>query len=180
MLVTQAKLGKYKMRIFEMRPQHDVVNRAKLLAAELHKNQKYGTRPYVVHLAAVARKVEEAGGSPQQIAAAWLHDSLEDTDITQDELRRQFGDEVADMVWAVTGEGHNRIYKLDSVVTKIANTPGADLVKSADRLCNTQACIDDKLDRKTKMYKDEHEKLGPVLGKNPMAKELYRIFAQMD
>jgi len=180
MLVTQAKLGKYSMRIFEMNPLGGIVNRAKTLAAELHKHQKYGVRPYIVHLAAVAHKVQAAGGSPELIAAAWLHDALEDTPITREELRAQFGDTVADVVWAVTGEGHNRKYKLLSVIDKIANTPGADLVKSADRLCNTKACIADKLDTKAKMYRDEHKHLGPVLGNNPMARELYKIFAQMD
>ena len=158
----------------------DLISRAKHLAAQLHAKQKYGTHPYIVHLSAVAKKVEQAGGTPEQIAAAWLHDSLEDTLVTQDELRSQFGEEVANMVWAVTGEGKNRREKLDSVIGKIANTPGADIVKSADRLCNTQACIDDKLFDKARMYKGEHEKLSPVLGKNPMSKELYRIFAQMD
>lgn len=168
------------MKIYELNQAADIVHRAKVLASKLHANQRYGVHPYIVHLAAVARKVEQAGGSPELIAAAWLHDSLEDTPITQDELRAQFGNTVADVVWAVTGEGKNRKEKLASVIGKIANTPGADLVKSADRLCNTQACIDDKLADKARMYKGEHDKLGPVLGTNPLARQLYKIFVQMD
>jgi len=168
------------MKIYELNQSADIVHRAKTLASKLHANQRYGVHPYIVHLAAVARKVQEAGGSPELIAAAWLHDSLEDTPITQDELRDQFGNTVADVVWAVTGEGHNRKAKLASVIGKIANTPGADLVKSADRLCNTQACIDDKLVDKARMYKGEHDQLGPVLGTNPLARQLYKIFVQMD
>src|SRR5580700_10404134 len=58
--------------------------------------------PYSVHLEEVAILVEQSGGSPEEIAAAWLHDAVEDTDVTLEEIRKQFGDAVADIVDGLT------------------------------------------------------------------------------
>ena len=71
---------------------------------------------YIVHPAAVAAIVEQVGGSPQMIAAAWLHDIVENTATTILEIRILFGDQVADLVEAVTDvsrreHGNRRVRK---------------------------------------------------------------------
>lgn len=150
---------------------------AKALALLAHRNQKYGDQPYFNHLADVVRRVKTITQDPEVIAAAWLHDTVEDTEVTIDEIKAKFGDNVAAMVWAVTGIGANRAEKMANAIEKIAQTPGAELVKSADRLSNAQASKDEKKMSLYNRYKDEHTNLSPVLGNNELAQELVRLFA---
>lgn len=71
-------------------------------AARLHQQQKRkGTEtPYVTHLLAVAAIVGENGGTEDEVVAALLHDAIEDTDATEEELAARFGRWVADIVAA--------------------------------------------------------------------------------
>jgi len=73
-------------------------------ALELHGTQrkKGSDVPYVAHLLAVAGLVLDDGGSEKQAAAALLHDALEDTRATADEVRERFGRKVARIVVACT------------------------------------------------------------------------------
>jgi (p)ppGpp synthase/HD superfamily hydrolase len=106
-----------------------------------------------------------------------LHDTIEDTPVTYSYIELQFGKNVADMVWAVTGVGANRAEKMANAIEKIARTPGAELVKSADRLSNAAASKAEKKMKLYARYKDEHTNLSPVLGNNALAKELLKLFA---
>lgn len=152
--------------------------RAQALATQAHKTQLYGTQPYMVHIEDVVRRVKQITTDPEIIAAAYLHDVVEDTDIQLEYIVKHFGQNVANMVWAVTGIGADRAAKMANAIEKIAQTPGSELVKSADRLSNAAAS---KAERKQKLYqryKDEHTNLSPVLGNNALAKELVRLFAE--
>jgi (p)ppGpp synthase/HD superfamily hydrolase len=157
----------------------DIELKAKILAIDAHKNQKYGVHPYVTHLADVVARVKTITQDPEIIAAAWLHDIVEDTDVTLEQIKQQFGDNVANIVWAVTGRGENRKEKMANAIAKIAQTPGSELVKSADRLSNVSASLPSGLannPKKLKMYRDEHKDLSPVLGNNALALELVDLF----
>jgi len=151
--------------------------KAQALATQAHREQKYGDKPYVAHLADVVRRVKQITDDPEVIAAAWLHDTIEDTTVTYGDVERGFGKNVADMVWAVTGVGQNRAEKMANAIEKIAQTPGSELVKSADRLSNAAASKDEKKMKLYNRYKDEHTNLSPVLGNNALAQELVRLFA---
>ena len=150
---------------------------AKALASHAHRDQKYGKQPYVNHLADVVRRVKTITQDPEVICAAWLHDIIEDTQVTYGDVERQFGTNVAKMVWAVTGVGHDREAKMANAIEKIARTPGSELVKSADRLSNASASKAEKKMKLYQRYKDEHTNLSPVLGNNELAQELVRLFA---
>lgn len=147
------------------------------MAVRAHKDQKYGTQPYSAHLADVVRRVKTITDDPEVIAAAWLHDTIEDTTVTYGDIERAFSKNVADMVWAVTGIGQNREEKMANAIAKIAKTPGAELVKSADRLSNASASKDENKMKLYQRYKDEHTNLSPVLGNNALAKELVKLFS---
>lgn len=67
--------------------------------------------PYFVHPKGVAMIVLENGGSVEQINAALLHDTLEDTDTSSLELKTLFGEKVANMVWELT----NSRIKIDEI-----------------------------------------------------------------
>ncbi|MBM4420182.1 MAG: bifunctional (p)ppGpp synthetase/guanosine-3',5'-bis(diphosphate) 3'-pyrophosphohydrolase [Chloroflexi bacterium] len=79
------------------------VTRAHEFAAAAHEGQKRATGgPYIEHPNAVALLLAELGMDPPTILAAFLHDVPEDTARTNDEIRREFGDEVAGLVEGVT------------------------------------------------------------------------------
>jgi hypothetical protein len=85
-------------------PNHDrdLTERARLLAAQAHQNSRpYGKLPYITHPAAVAKLLAPYG--PEAVAAGWLHDTVEDTDVTLDSLRTDgFPDTVITAVDGVT------------------------------------------------------------------------------
>lgn len=127
---------------------------ARAFAAEKHAAQRYGDRPYVVHLAAVRAVLAEFGYGEALAVAAWLHDVVEDTEATREDIAARFGDEVAQLVWAVTGVGPNRRARNASAYEKIRAYPRAAILKLADRTANAEASREapDKL----AMYRAEH------------------------
>ena len=81
----------------------DVIQRAFEYANEKHKKQlRKSGEPYIIHPLAVAEIVAEIGLDTDAIAAALLHDCLEDTDASFDEITRLFGRTVAELVEGVT------------------------------------------------------------------------------
>lgn len=83
----------------------DVVTKAKEFAAHAHKDHVRNDEkktPYIFHLEEVAELVKDSGGSEQEIAAAWLHDSVEDTETTIQDIKKEFGDEITEIVAGVT------------------------------------------------------------------------------
>jgi (p)ppGpp synthase/HD superfamily hydrolase len=162
------------MKIDEV--QNSMIDRARALAAVAHKDQLYGTQPYMAHIEDVVRRVKQITDDPEIISAAYLHDAIEDTPVTYSYIEQQFGKNVADMVWAVTGVGQDRAAKMANAIEKIAQTPGADFVKSADRLSNAAASKAEKKMKLYQRYRDEHTNLSPVLGNNALAQELIKLF----
>ena len=84
-----------------------LLSEAAELAARRHAGQKRKGRPdepYINHLAEVANLLSlvDNGNDAELVAAGWLHDTLEDTETTQDELAQRFGLRVAALVAEVT------------------------------------------------------------------------------
>lgn len=122
-----------------------IIERAYAVADEKHRGQKRQSgEPYITHPLAVSQILAELGLGPRAIAAALLHDTVEDTGYPLDELRAEFGDEVALLVDGVT--------KLDKVkygesaqaetVRKMIVAMSKDIrvlvIKLADRLHNAR------------------------------------------
>ncbi|MGD8533445.1 MAG: HD domain-containing protein, partial [Gammaproteobacteria bacterium] len=84
----------------------DLVARAQDFAVNAHRRidqrRKYSGQPYDAHLKAVAAIVRSVTDDPEIIAAAWLHDTLEDTPATYEQLEAEFGERVAHMVAELT------------------------------------------------------------------------------
>lgn len=81
----------------------DLICRAFRFAYELHKGQyRASGEPYIAHPIAVAGLLRDLGGSSVMIAAGFLHDVVEDTDITVEEIESRFGVEVRRLVEGVT------------------------------------------------------------------------------
>jgi GTP pyrophosphokinase len=128
-------------------PKADIplIERAYQVAERAHEGQtRKSGEPYITHPLAVAQILADLGIGAKTIAAALLHDTVEDTDYSLDELRRDFGDEIAMLVDGVT--------KLDKVkygdsaqaetVRKMIVAMSKDIrvliVKLADRLHNAR------------------------------------------
>ncbi|MGZ4626440.1 MAG: HD domain-containing protein, partial [Kineosporiaceae bacterium] len=122
-----------------------LIEKAFAVAATAHAGQKRRSGdPYITHPVAVAGILAELGMTPPTLAAALLHDTVEDTPYTLEQLRKDFGDEVAMLVDGVT--------KLDKVtygdaaqaetVRKMVVAMSRDIrvlvIKLADRLHNAR------------------------------------------
>lgn len=136
-----------------------LVRKAIDFATLQHGDQMYGEHPYTYHLEAVAQLVQKYTQDQDIIATAWLHDVVEDTKVTRLDLENEFNERVGGMVWAVTGTGKNRFEKLASVLVKIPKTPGADLVKCADRIANVTSCTNNRIPYLMKKYLEEHPQI---------------------
>ncbi|MEY3149385.1 MAG: hypothetical protein RL029_659 [Actinomycetota bacterium] len=159
-----------------------VVERAYDVAKAAHEGQlRKSGDPYITHPVAVAEILVEFGLDPATIAAALLHDTVEDTDYTPEKLRADFGDEVANLVEGVT--------KLDRLtygptaeaetVRKMVVAMAKDIrvlvIKLADRLHNarTWQYVDPESSaRKARETLDIYAPLAHRLGMNAVKWEL--------
>ncbi|WP_449277440.1 RelA/SpoT family protein [Leucobacter sp. GX24907] len=122
-----------------------IVERAYVVAERAHRGQKRRSgEPYITHPIAVSQILADLGVAPVVVAAALLHDTVEDTDYSLEQLAEDFGDEVAMLVDGVT--------KLDKVkygdsaqaetVRKMVVAMAKDIrvlvIKLADRLHNAR------------------------------------------
>ena len=132
---------------------------ARLFALKHHSEQKYGEHPYVVHLDVVAELVRQYGETA--VIIAYLHDVVEDTSASLDDIEIVFGGLVADAVAILTDEpGKDRQERKEKTYRKMAQVCGkteiALLVKAADRLANMRACIVDNKEGLLAIYQKEH------------------------
>jgi len=135
------------------------VRDAYTLAAEAHKEQRRKTgEPYIIHPIAVARIVAEElelGANP--VIAAFLHDVVEDTDYTIEDIRERFGDDVAFLVGVVTKqkkEKYEQSKQVDNyrqILASVQYDVRAILIKLADRLHNMRTLDSMRPDKQMKI-----------------------------
>ena len=125
----------------------EVIERAYRYADEKHKNQlRKSGEPYIIHPIAVAEIVAEIGLDTDAIAAALLHDCLEDTDASFEEISRLFGVTVAELVEGVTKltrvqystMEEQQMENLRKMFMAMSKDIRVILIKIADRLHNTR------------------------------------------
>jgi hypothetical protein len=123
----------------------DLIGRARAYAigahARINQLRKYTQQPYDLHLKAVADLVAAVSDDAATIAAAWLHDTIEDTPATFEDLEREFGADVMQLVNELTdvskpGDGSRAARKaIDRRHTALAS-PRAKTIKLADIIDN--------------------------------------------
>jgi (p)ppGpp synthase/HD superfamily hydrolase len=126
----------------------NMMARALLLAGEAHAGQvrKYTGEPYINLCFVVAGIVASVGGTDAMIAAAFLHDTVEDTDTTLAELENDFGLEVSYLVHQVTdaskpSDGNRaRRKEIDREFLSRASA-AAQTIKLADIISNTSSIV---------------------------------------
>ena len=122
----------------------DLVQDAKRFAIYAHGSQlrQFSMAPYVTHTQRVAERVRAYGGTETMIAAAHLHDVLEDTDVSANVLLELFGEHVHALVQELTDQNTpemgNRAVRMAFECNRLAgNSPEAQTIKLADLIDNT-------------------------------------------
>ena len=118
--------------------------KAREFALVAHGDQRYGNAPYSVHLDAVAAIARNYGEIAEIVA--YLHDVIEDTDTTHEQVKTSFGELIARCVSILSDEpGSSRKDRKAKTYAKMTKVRGDEelalLVKAADRLANVRACI---------------------------------------
>lgn len=156
------------------------VQRARTYAMQAHlridHRRKVTGQPYEVHLKAVHELVRSVTDDAQTQAAAWLHDIVEDTTVTIGDLRREFGEAVAQLVGELTdvsrpGDGNRALRKeidrrhLAAASVRAKTVKLADLIDNCRDICRHQPAF-------APVYLQEMAALLEVLGDGDAA--LYR------
>jgi RelA/SpoT family (p)ppGpp synthetase len=163
----------------------ETLSKAYNFALEAHQNQKRDEGvPYIIHPVAVAKILTELKLDSATITTGLLHDTIEDTKVTYDSVKKEFGEEVANLVEGVT--------KISELETKASTDSKAEnfrklilatskdirvlLVKLADRLHNMRTIqfVKDK-DKKIRKAKETMEIYAPLadrMGMNRIRDEL--------
>lgn len=170
------------MRQFHPKANRQVVERAYVMAAHLHSEQtRRSGEPYITHPLAVATILAELGMTPTTLAAALLHDTVEDTAYSLERLQEDFGDEVARLVDGVTkldkvryGEA-SAAETVRKMVVAMARDIRVLVIKLADRLHNmrtVQWLPENKQQKKARETLEIYAPLAHRLGMNTIKWEL--------
>lgn len=135
-----------------------LVEAARSFAIKAHGDQKYGDEPYSVHLEDVLRVLDGKMIFDEAIrAAGYLHDVVEDTEVTLEALESVFPREVTSLVSAVTSEpGKNRKERNAATYPKIRANHKAVILKLADRVANVRRSLRSGSSTLS-MYKKEYQ-----------------------
>ena len=123
----------------------ELLRRAFEMAAEAHETMRRKSgEPYILHPIAVAKIcVEEIGLGVRSTLCALLHDTVEDTDITLDDIRREFGEEISRIVDGLTKianvidvNASQQAENFKKILLTLTDDPRVILIKLSDRLHN--------------------------------------------
>jgi (p)ppGpp synthase/HD superfamily hydrolase len=130
---------------------NELVSKAREFAKTAHESinqrRKWSNEPYFVHCAAVAAIVAGVEHTPEMLAAAFLHDVVEDTPVTLKTIHANFGDKVEELVWWLTdqskpSDGNRATRKAIDRAHLAAAPPEAQTVKLADLIDNTSTIVE--------------------------------------
>ena len=162
----------------------DRIQHATVFATQAHAGQKrkYTGDDYIVHPIAVAKLVADNGGTENQIMAALLHDTIEDTGVTYGDVRRAFGKEVAGLVLELTDEFTTEMYPDDNRAQRKAweNARLADvsieakLIKLCDMIDNTSSIVEHDPGF-AKVYLGEKVALYSVMGLDKLFPDVKKV-----
>ncbi len=148
-----------------------LIARAFDLAFQLHEGQfRASGEPYIVHPIAVADLLRDIGASASVIAAGFLHDVVEDTDLTPEQLEGYFGGEVRGLVEGVTKLGgihfttrtEAQAENLRKMFLAMASDIRVVLVKLADRLHNMRTLGSLQTDKQQRIASETREIYAPL------------------
>ena len=187
-LVNKAELLKHAVPFYEedelLELEHAID-----LASKAHKGQKRKSgEPYIIHPLAVASTLIEWGMDIDTVLAGVLHDTVEDTEVTLDELENTFGKDVSFLVDGVTKVSQARAGMQDLAeylpqtkdnLSKLLIAIGQDvrviIIKLADRLHNLQTLQHMPREKQTKIARESLEVFGPMADRLGMGRVRMQI-----
>jgi guanosine-3',5'-bis(diphosphate) 3'-pyrophosphohydrolase len=172
---------KLEARVRELRPNENLepLEKAYRFAAERHRNQKRASgEPYIIHPLQVTRQLADMNLDLTCLETGLLHDVVEDTPATLDEIRREFGEEVARCVDGVTklsklnlaSREERQAESVRKMLLAMVNDIRVVLVKLADRLHNmrTLGCLPPE--KQTRIAQETMEIYAPIAHRLGMGK----------
>ena len=171
----------------------DLITRAYLCAKKQHEGQfRKSGEPYLVHLTSVAYILAQLRTGPTTIAAGLLHDVIEDCDVTSDEMKAMFGEEVTMLVEAVTkisnlkfrDEKEYQASNHRKIFIAMAKDVRVILIKLSDRLHNMRTLQFMREEKQKRIAAETLEVYAPIahrLGISEIKNELeYLSFMYLD
>ena len=163
----------------------NTVSKAYNFALEAHQNQKRDEGvPYIIHPVAVAKILTELKLDSATITTGLLHDTIEDTNVTYESVKKEFGEEVANLVDGVTkisalenqASSESKAENFRKLILATSKDIRVLLVKLADRLHNMRTIQfvkdKDKIIRKAKETMEIYAPLAERMGMNTIRDEL--------
>ncbi|MEZ8141224.1 bifunctional GTP diphosphokinase/guanosine-3',5'-bis(diphosphate) 3'-diphosphatase [Enterovibrio norvegicus FF-454] len=152
-------------------PHLEALRQAYLVARDAHEGQSRSSgEPYIIHPIAVARILAEMRLDHETLMAALLHDVIEDTDVTKEDLQQRFGDTVADLV-----DGVSKLDKLKfrdrkeaqaenfrKMIMAMAHDIRVILIKLADRTHNMRTLGALRPDKRRRIARETLEIFSPL------------------
>ena len=156
--------------IREYHPSTDLsmVEKAYKLARDAHKDQKRKSgEPYIIHPLAVAEVLAELGFDAHSVAAGLLHDTVEDTKVTLEEVDAEFGEQVADIVDGVTkismmtfdSKEEQQAENIRKMILAMSHDIRVPIVKLADRVHNMRTLDFQKAHKRQRIAQEIAEAL---------------------
>lgn len=143
-------------------------------AEEMHKNQKRASgEPYFTHPCAVAEILVDLGMDTPSVAAAFLHDVIEDTPATAEDIKKNFGDEILTLVEGVTKLDKIRFQTREEedaenfrkIFVAMANDVRVIIIKLADRLHNMRSLNFLSHERQQRIARETLDIFTPLAGR---------------
>lgn len=163
----------------------ELIQRAYVFAAAHHAGQtRLSGEPYLSHPLAVANTLAEMGFDEPSVAAGLLHDTVEDTKATIDELAEQFGDEVADIVDGVTkislipfeNKEEAQAENIRKMILAMSHDMRVLMVKLADRMHNMSTLEFQKEYKQKRIAQETMDIYAPLANRLG----LYRVKQQLE
>lgn len=156
----------------------ELIQKAFDFAKKAHSGQKRKSgEPYFNHVFATAKNLAELGMDATVISAGFLHDTLEDTEITEEELRKEFGDEIVELVNGVTKLGtvkykgvERNVENLRRFFVSMADDLRVLVIKLADRLHNIETLSHVRPDKQKRIAMETLELYAPLANRLSMGK----------
>ncbi|NVN97017.1 bifunctional (p)ppGpp synthetase/guanosine-3',5'-bis(diphosphate) 3'-pyrophosphohydrolase, partial [Candidatus Nomurabacteria bacterium] len=156
----------------------DIINRAYAFAKKAHEGQlRKSGEPYFNHVFETARNLAELGMKAKTISAGILHDVIEDTEVTEEELEKEFGGEIVSLVNGVTKLGkvrykgiERKVENLRKFFVSIAEDLRVLTIKLADRLHNIETLEHVRPDKQKRIALETLEIYAPLADRLSMGR----------
>jgi len=155
-----------------------IIEKAYNFAKKAHEGQlRKSGEPYFLHVASTAKNLADLGMSAVVISAGLLHDVLEDADVTEEELKAEFGEEIVELVEGVTKLGtvkykgiERNVENLRKFFISVAKDLRVLVIKLADRLHNIETLEHVRPDKQKRIALETLEIYAPLANRLSMGR----------